>query len=170
LRQFVEIGPDFNSEEEKARGDCYGLTVGGPAVATSGGVADVVEALEASGEPVGQTVRWHTVVDSTILARERQDAAADDKQRLRQHTGFQQPFALIKVWRFNLAAMAPRAADVRGAKISTQSITRSAWLCAGRAAPETRVDALSGEARSIALERETENDGDNAGGRQQTLN
>jgi hypothetical protein len=66
--------------------------------------------------------------------------------------------------------MAPRSAGVRGAKTSTQSTTRAAWLCVVRAAPETRVDALSGEARSIALERETENDGDNAGGRQQTLN
>src|SRR5258706_4245350 len=38
-------------------------TVGGPTVVTSGGVADVVKALEASGEPVGQTMRRHTVVD-----------------------------------------------------------------------------------------------------------
>src|SRR5216683_1595665 len=39
--------------------------------------------------------RQHLDVDITVLARERQYAAADDEQRLRQHTGFQQPFARI---------------------------------------------------------------------------
>src|SRR6266446_4518104 len=85
-----KLGPT-SIPKQRRRGDRYGLTVGGPAVATSGGVADVVEALEASGEPVGQTVRWHTVVDSTILARERQDAAAEkadprDRPRHRRFT------------------------------------------------------------------------------------
>src|SRR5258706_11129219 len=39
-------------------------TVGGPTVVTSGCVADVVEALEASGEPVGQMMRRHTIVQA----------------------------------------------------------------------------------------------------------
>src|SRR5438270_11539423 len=141
-------------------------------VANSGGVADVVEALEASGEPVGQAMRRHTVVDLgrsnretgslppchgarklvrhlrtrlddpskvcllelvqrdrcqcenhgsarfagqntdravmvagpepqhfdveiAIAARKRQYAAADDKHRLRQRTGLEQPVALV---------------------------------------------------------------------------
>ena len=47
--------------------------------------------------------------------------------------------------------MAPRSAEVRGAKISTQSTTRSAWLCVGRAAPKAAADVLSGGRISVGV-------------------